>query len=222
MVSRRTFLGGLAVTTLSTAGCLGFGEEREIRSEYRYHASVNPTAPVSNATLYLPVPVRNGSVEFGDALTGDDGIRPDGWSYSIADTDRGPMLAVGTEDLQPADRPYEIELSVLAESEIDTRDARANEPTLSGKSTLQEGECEFPHPEEWDDRLGCYTYESAFYGEYEPTGTRVAVDATFGGENSWFKGGWTGNDYSDFAHGFVDGTGWAAGRGEFREGVGRY
>lgn len=222
MVSRRTFLSGLSVATLSMGGCLGFGEEREVRSEYRYHASVNPTTPVSRVTLFLPAPVRDGTVQFRDALTGDDGIRPAEWSYSISETDRGPMLAITVGDLEPANRPYEIVLDVLADSEIDTRDALATEPTLSGKSNVQEGACEFPHPAEWDDRLRCYTYDANFYGEYEPAGSSVAVDATLMGENSWFNGGWTGNEYMDFAHGFVDGTGWMSGQGQFRDGSGRY
>lgn len=222
MIPRRTFLSGFSAATVSIGGCLGFGEDREVRSEYRYHASVNPTAPLSNVTLRLPVPLRDGSVEFADALTGDEGIRPEGWSYAIVPTDRDPMLEVTIENLEPTNRPYSIELDVLSDGEIDTRDALENEPTLGGKSNLQGGECDFPHPDEWDDRLRCYTYESAFYGEYEPTETRVAVDATFTGENSWFNGGWTGNDYTDFTHGFVDGTGWVSGQGSFREGVGRY
>lgn len=203
-------------------GCLGLGEEREVRNEYSYHASVNPTAPVSNVTLYLPVPLRDGTVEFADVLTGDEGIRPEEWSYSIASTDRGPMLEITVEALEPTDRPYSIEWGVLADREIDTRAALETEPTLSGKSNVQERECDFPHPDEWDDRLRCYAYESVFYGAYEPTGTSVAVAATFVGENSWFQGGWTGNEYTDFAHGFVDGTGWASGQGGLRQGVGRY
>lgn len=222
MVSRRTFLSGLSAAAVSIGGCLGFGEDREVRSEYRYHASVNPPAPISNVTVRLPVPLRDGSVEFADALTGDEGIRPEDWSYAIVTTDRDPMLEISIETLEPTNRPYSIEMDVPSDAEIDTRDALETEPTLGGKSNLQEGACDFPHPDEWDDRLRCYTYESVFYGEYEPTGTSVAVDATFVGENSWFNGGWTGNDYTDFTHGFVDGTGWVSGRGSFREGVGRY
>jgi hypothetical protein len=222
MVSRRAFLGGLSAATASAGGCLGFGEPREVQSAYRYHASVNPTAAISDVTLYLPVPVRDGTVAFADALTGTEGIRPEDWSYAIVDTDRDPMLEIRVGTLAPTDRPYAIEIDVFAEAEIDTRDALATEPTLSGRSNLQERACSFPHPDEWDDRLRCYAYESAFYGEYEPTGTSVAVDATFTGENSWFAGGWTGNEYTDFAHGFVDGTGWASGQGSLRQGVGRY
>lgn len=222
MTSRRAFLGTLSAATLSVGGCLGFGTEREVRSEYRYYASINPPAPVSNVTLYLPVPLRDGVVAFTDALTGDAGIRPDDWSYAVVDTDRDPMLEITVERLTPADRPYSIELGVLSDAEIDTRDAMATEPTLGGKSNVREGPCDFPHPDDWDDGLRCYTYESAFYGDYDPTGPSVAVDATFTGENAWFAGGWTGNDYTDFAHGFVDGTGWTSGQGSVREGVGRY
>lgn len=104
MVSRRAFLSGFSAATVSIGGCLGFGEDREVRSEYRYHASVTPTARVSNVTLRFPVPLRDGNVEFADALTGDAGIRPEDWSHAIVSTDRAPMLEVTIENLEPTDR----------------------------------------------------------------------------------------------------------------------
>lgn len=61
MVSRRAFLSGFSAATVSIGGCLGFGEDREVRSEYRYHASVTPTARVSNVTLRFSVPLRDGT-----------------------------------------------------------------------------------------------------------------------------------------------------------------
>lgn len=222
MQTRRGFLAGCCLGGISMAGCLGFGEEREVLSEYRYHASVNPTATVSNVTLRSPVPASDGEAAFTDELGGDAGIRPTEWSYSVTDTDRGPMLEMTAEELTPGDRPYSIDFGVTADGEIDTREPLANEPTLSGTANRTQQECDFPHPAEWDDRLRCHTYESNFYGEFEPTGTSVAVDASLTGENAWFKGGWTGNEYTDFAHGFVDGTGWITGEGSIREGVGRY
>lgn len=222
MQTRRGFLTGCSIAGLSLAGCLGFGEEREVLSEYRYMASVNPTATVSNVTIRLPAPATDGEAAFAADLAGDAGIRPTEWSYAVAETDRGPMLEITVDELEPANRPYDLEFSVSADEEIDTREALANEPTLSGRSNRTQADCSFPHPDSWDDRLRCHSYESSFYGEFEPTGTSVAVDASLTGENAWFEGGWTGNDYTDFAHGFVDGTGWATGEGSIREGVGRY
>ncbi|MFT4885277.1 MAG: hypothetical protein ACI8U4_002799 [Natronomonas sp.] len=221
LTRRRLFAGAAAATTAATAGCLGFGEEREVTSTYYYSVDVNPTAPVSDVTFYLPVPVRDGESAFSDAITGD-GIRPEEWSYAIVDTDRGPMLEIGIDELQPESRPFNIEFDIASEDEIDTREALENEPTLQPKDDLQQVDCDFPHPDEWDDRLRCYTYEGAFYGTYEPTGTEVSLAARFTGENAWFTGGWNGNDYTDDVHGFVDGTGWTSARGGVREGVGNY
>ncbi|WP_336136154.1 hypothetical protein [Natronomonas amylolytica] len=221
MLTRRQLLAGTAAATAATAGCLGFGEEREVTSTYYYGVDVNPTAPVSDVTLYLPVPVRDGESAFSEAVTGE-GIRPEEWSYAVVDTERGPMLEIGIDELQPESRPFNIDLDVASEDEIDTRKPLENEPTLQPKADLQQVDCDFPHPDEWDDRLRCYTYEGALYGTYEPTGTEVSLAARFTGENTWFTGGWNGNDYTDDVHGFVDGTGWTTARGSVRAGVGNY
>jgi hypothetical protein len=221
-LTRRGLLAGAAaMTTAATAGCLGFGEEREVTSTYYYGVDVNPTAPVSNVTLYIPVPVSDGEAAFPEAITGG-GIRPEGWSYGIAETDRGPMLEVGVDELRPESRPFSIELDVASEDEIDTREALEAEPTLQPKENRQQVDCDFPHPKEWDDRLRCHTYEGAFYGTCEPTGTEVSLSVRWSGENAWFTGGWNGNEYTDEVHGFVDGTGWTSARGSVREGVGNY
>jgi hypothetical protein len=221
MPTRRDLLAGVAATTATTAGCLGFGQEREVTSTYYYSVDINPTATVSNVTLYLPIPVRDGEAVLADEIV-TSGIRPEDWSYAMADTDRGPMLEIGVDELRPESRPFGIELDAASDAEIDTREALDTEPTLQPKENVQQVDCDFPHPEEWDDRLRCYTYDGAFYGSYEPTGTDVSLAARFTGENAWFTGGWNGNDYTDDLHGTVDGTGWAVARGGFREGVGNY
>lgn len=219
MLSRRTLLGGMGAIGAMTAGCLG--GEREVLSRYGYMADIDPAAPLTDVTLYVPIPVLDGEPFLEDAIIGG-GIRPEEWSYSITDTEHGPMLAIDTAELQPGNRTYNIEFDSQADSEIDTREALDTEPTLHPKESVQSTECTFPHPEEWDDRLRCYTFQSHLYGEYEPTGTEVAMGISFTGENSWHNGGWTGNEYTEDTHGFVDGTGWVTSTGSFKEGVGRY
>lgn len=221
MPTRRALLGGIAATgTTSLAGCSNPFGEREYYREFDYQATVNPTASVTDVTLHLPVPVLDDEVAIEGRL--DDGIVPEEWALSITGTDRGPMLAIEADELRVRDRTYSVELQWTVEEEIDTREALENEPTLRPKDDVERVECDFPHPEDWADRLRCYSYVGSIAGEFEPRGTPVSVSASFFGANSWHNGGWSGNDYDDSVHGHVDGTGWADARGSFMEGVGTY
>lgn len=221
MPTRRALLGGIAAAApTSLAGCSNPLGEREYYREFGYQASVNPTGPVTGITLSVPAPVLDDAVAIEGRL--DDGIVPEAWALSIVETDRGPMLAIETDELRPPDGPYSVEIHWTVEAEIDTRNALQNEPTLRPKDDVEQVECDFPHPDDWDDRLRCYSYVGSISGAFEPTGTSVSVSASFFGANSWHQGGWSGNDYDDSLHGYVDGTGWTDAQGSFREGSGTY
>lgn len=222
MISRRALLGGITVASATAiSGCSGLGGDRDVRSEFVYTAEVNPTDAITDVTLYLPVPIVGGEVVITDRIT-DYAFEPDGWSLSIADTDSGPMLEVTVDEISARNRTYDMWIDWIIDEEIDTRNALENAPTLQPKDGIEQRECDFPHPEEWDDRLRCYSYDGRFYGGYEPTGTDVGISISLWGDNSWRNGGWRGNSYNDDLHGFVDGTGWAGGRGSLNEGIGTY
>lgn len=222
MVTRRGLLGGLtAVTVTAIAGCQSLSGAREVRSEFVYSAEIIPTSTITGVTIYIPIPIDDGTVVIEDRIN-DYAFEPDEWSVDLADTEHGPMLEVTVAEIRAQNRTYDMWIDWAVSEAIDTRKAFDNAVTLQPKSGSRQVECDFPHPDEWNDRLRCYSYEGRFYGEYEPTGTEVAVSASLSGDNAWYNGGWTANSYQDNVHGFVDGTGWATGPGSFREGIGSY
>lgn len=221
MPSRRSVLAGLATGgTTTLAGCSNQFGGREYYREFDYNVTVNPTAPISGVTMYVPAPVENDEVVVEDRL--DDGIVPEEWAVEVAETDTCPMLQISAEELPLRDSTYILETQWTVAEAIDTRNALENEPTLQPKAEIEQVECEFPHPEKWDDRLRCYDYVGSIFGDFEPAGTEVSVSTGFFGANSWHNGGWSGNDYDDRVHGYVDGTGWVYARGSFIEGSGNY
>lgn len=220
MPTRRALLGGVAAASTTVAGCSNPFGERQYYRDFNYEADVSPTDPITDATFYLPVPIAGDDVMISDRLY--DGIVPEEWSLDIVETDRGPMLEVIADELPVQNHTYNISIHWIVDEEIDTRNALENEAALQPKEDIEQVECNFPHPDDWEERLRCYSYTGRFFGEYEPAGTDVSVAARFSGENSWHNGGWRGNNYDDTVHGFVDGSGWVNGRGSFREGVGTY
>lgn len=220
MPTRRTILGGIAASGTSLAGCSNPFGEREYYREFGYSVNVNPTDPITNVTLYVPAPVLDDEVVVADRL--DDGLVPEEWSLAITETDRAPMLAVTADEIQTRNRTYSVDIQWTVDEEIDTRHALENEPTLRPKDDVEQVDCDFPHPDSWDDRLRCYSYVGSLFADFEPAGTDVSISTAFFGANSWHNGGWRGNDYDDSVHGHVDGTGWTDARGSFREGSGTY
>ncbi|WP_348607085.1 hypothetical protein [Halobaculum rarum] len=110
----RVVLVVVAVVILLAAGVLAAGvwqftrpapESYSHTAEYR--ASIQPDATLTNVTLYLPLPAENGTSSVGDALVaGSPGVvdAPANWSFEIAETEYGPMLAVSLPTLEPAYR----------------------------------------------------------------------------------------------------------------------
>lgn len=222
MVKRRQILAAATASAASAlAGCNVLGGDRDVVNQYTYELNVEPATTVSNATLYAPLPVRDGEAALPDLVDGTVAQLPDDWTTGRADTDRGPMLELVAPTLDPDGGPYYAMETVDATDEIDTREALATEPVLEPRSNDQQVECDFPHPDSWDDRLRCYTYESDLYGTYDG-GASTLISAGLWGENGWWNGGWSGNEYLDRVSGTVTGDGWTTATGGFREGVGSY
>jgi len=102
------------VVLLVVVGAVGFAlyqftrpapESYTHTAEYR--ASVQPDATLTNVTLYLPLPVESGASPVGDALvagSSDAVDAPPDWTFAVAETEYGPMLAVSVPTLEPAYR----------------------------------------------------------------------------------------------------------------------
>lgn len=222
MSNRRAFLASVAAGIAGgLAGCSILGGEREVISQYTYELNVEPSDSISEAILYAPTPIENGEAALSDLVEDARGQLPNTWSYEFVDTDRGPMLEIRTPELIPDEGPYYTSVSGEVDDEIETREALTTEPVLGPRSNIDQVECDFPHPDAWEDRLRCYSYESEMYGEYDG-GIPTLISVGLWGENSWWNGGWNGNEYLDRVSGTVTGDGWASASAGFREGMGNY
>lgn len=110
-MDRRLRVALVAVVLLVVVGAVGFAlyqftrpapESYTHTAEYR--ASVQPDATLTNVTLYLPLPVENGTSPVGDALvagSSDTVDAPPGWTFEVTETEYGPMLALSVPELAP-------------------------------------------------------------------------------------------------------------------------
>ncbi|QLC50024.1 hypothetical protein HWN40_07105 [Methanolobus zinderi] len=82
------------------------------QSSYNYEISIKTNETLDNLTLYLPLPVLNGSSSIGEEfVTRDFYESSPGWNFSLVDTMYGPMLSVETETLRPVYRSRPIPIS---------------------------------------------------------------------------------------------------------------
>ncbi|MFB6130769.1 MAG: hypothetical protein ABEJ28_08120 [Salinigranum sp.] len=73
-------------------------------SDYAYRVHVAPSATVTNVTLLVPLPVRDGEPVV-DAATVSHPFTPDGWAYDVVETEYGPMLRIRADEI-PTDPTY--------------------------------------------------------------------------------------------------------------------
>ncbi|MFB6171816.1 MAG: hypothetical protein ABEJ23_04730 [Haloarculaceae archaeon] len=74
-------------------------------SSYRYDATIATNATLTNATLYLPVPTRDGEPLFDAATVAVERSTPSSdvavdWNATLVETDRGPMLALTAAEIE--------------------------------------------------------------------------------------------------------------------------
>lgn len=189
--------------------------------QFTYELNIEPAEPVTEATLYLPVPSQNGEPALSTLVDDTVAHLPSTWTNEVIQTDRGPMLSLEATEIDPAAGPYYPTVSVDVSREIDTREALDTEPGLSSRSSVEQVDCDFPYPDRWEGRLRCYRYQSALYGEY-PEEVSTVISVGLSGANSWWQGGWNGNEYSNRVSGSVTGKGWITASASFLQGSGNY
>jgi hypothetical protein len=255
----RTVLLALAVVALVGVLALGavlYGFTRpdpgSLEHTYRYELAVEPAADLSNVTLYVPVPVENGSSPVAAAVvdgTPAASVAGDpGWTASVVDTEYGPMLALSTPDLparyvrRPPPQPipedpgvtppptatprsqldaYRVVVELPAEGVVDTETPLESEPTLQPRIDAAETDCPTPVT----DRAVCRSFETRAYLSYDaPADAETTVVVSYEGRNTWFAGGWTGNEFSQRTSVVAagPGEGWVAMPVEETTGLGRY
>ncbi|GGL52185.1 hypothetical protein [Halocalculus aciditolerans] len=223
--------------------------EESYEHEYEYRVTVDPNETLTNATLYLPAPVENGS-SIVDARIENTS---DGVATEVVETARGPMLAVTADRLPPKyenrseplptptgtagettsgattstaqstrryREPYQWVVTVSVNETIDTKTPDTGEPLLRPRENVTRTACGSGYGD-----ATCYAFDTAVYASYDaPANATTQVAVVFAGRNTWFAGGWTGNEYEERV--FVDlageEDGWRRVNGSARWGFGRY
>lgn len=212
--------------------------------EYEYSLYVQPDAPLSNVTVYLPAPVdADGEpVDIGRVAVAE---APPG-TARLVETEYGPMLAVDLDRLPagevavgpanetasaPANRttggnetwlaPYELRVTVETNETIDTRAPDGSEPLLSPREAVRTVACGDTEAR----GATCRTFDTRVFLRYDaPADATVQLGVRLEGRNWWFAGGWTGNSYAESVVGEFTGPqdGWQELTGETAVGSGNY
>lgn len=144
------------------------------------------------------------------------------------------VTAEGDEDVEPdpatgAPTSHDLHVSVEVPGDIDTRNATETEPLLAPTLNATPVECDWPHPDDWDDRLRCLEFDTRFRLQYDADvaagngSPRVGLSVEHGGSNAWWVYGWSGNEYRQRARlDAVGRTGWLRADGLLVEGEGNY
>lgn len=141
-----------------------------------------------------------------------------GWHERIDPDEYDPDdPTMGVQD----DGSFTFSVSLATDRTIDTADPFGSEPLLTTTDELREIDCWGPASE--TER--CYEYDSYGYASYEAADeTVVYVRTGLEGRNEWFSGGWSGNNYREYASIELAGpqAGWFVTTGTLDVGSGNY
>lgn len=224
----------LAILSLAP-GCLG-PQEGSLEHGLRYEVAVDAEEELRDVEVLAPVPVRDGEV-----LGLENASVPEGWEADLVETRRGEMLRIRADripapteftpvPLEPGETPTgptpnvtrretEVRVEVTLNRSIDTRDPLTGEYTLRPKGEVEDAECEPVYPD-----ATCFTFTAPVRLNYSPASASPGVLVTLDGYNTWFSGGWTGNEFNEvlsLPRGSTS-PGWINATGRLRAGVGNY
>lgn len=141
-----------------------------------------------------------------------------GWYERIDPDEYDPNdPTMGVQD----DGSFRFTVSLATDRTIDSADPFGTEPLLTMTDELREIDCWGPASE----TARCYEYDSYGYASYEAADeTIVYVHTGLEGRNEWFSGGWSGNNYREYASIELAGpqSGWYVTTGTLEVGSGNY
>lgn len=193
--------------------------DSSLRSSYDYNVRLTTDSTLSNATLYLPLPVINNTSSVGmDIIEHHFNSHDPSWEYSIVDTEHGLMLSMKNEKA----RSIDLSTMVLSDQTIDTMNPLSNEMVLMPKYNLTHNV----------NASGAYSrtseqfdYESRVYASYETSSNaNTSISIYMTGHNEWWIGGWQYNSYWENMEIKLSGSqdGWTTVNGQLVTGEGTY
>jgi len=227
-MTRRPVLAVLLAVLTLTAGCSFLAPNPEsYTSTYEYSVGVDATGTLSDVTIRVPLPQRD-----GDAVVDANAVAPndtvDGMDAAMVDTEHGPMLELTASEFVVETRYFRVveadgmgRREEIDDSEYDPENPdhqRVSQRTVTvsvTRSATYPIETRTPVgaspafvpdatrgltdcPFPYRDETACFAYDAPVYLSYESSAsTRVSGVVAVYGSNEWFAGGWTGNSYVD-------------------------
>jgi hypothetical protein len=165
-----------------------------LSSTYSYTCTITTDSPLSNVTLFIPVPadIRGNSPVVERFSTRDITGIPGDWSVSLYDTGKATMVRISTPSIPPGENisekyPLTFVLSSEMESDrvIDSRDPEQNSALFRPIREVRQVSC----PSDSSTVNGtplCYHYLTSLYADYQASpGTMVEISSSITGNNTW-------------------------------------
>ena len=234
----RVSLGLLLVILIAAVSV--FAYQAYVEKAYReslsgtwsYTCTITTDSPLSNVTLFIPVPADrsgNSPIVAGFSTRDIDGI-PDNWEVTLYDTGKATMVkiavpAIAVPNGTSPSNPLAIRMSaeLKADTVIDTADPINSSAMFRPVGDLVQVPC--PAGTAVQGSPSCYRYTTSLYADYETApDASVSISATLTGRNSWriFEPG--SNEYETGVNLQMSGAqhGWSAMSGTLAEHIGQY
>ena len=193
-----------------TAGIVGYDQEP---------APVNFTYDVVETQHGRMLAITTDRIEVSKVYYREEENETMGWRERIPAEEydpTDPSMGVRT------DGRFEFTVTLVSDESIETADPFGREPLLTPAYNRTQVEC---HPGNPTETQRCYEYGSRMYATYDTdANTTVSLGVELSGRNEWFSGGWSGNEYRQWAslEQRGPGTGWYRVTGNLEVGVGNY
>jgi len=192
---------------------------------YSYTCTLTTDSPLSNVTLFIPVPADpSGSSPVVAGFSSRDiaGI-PDDWTIALYDTGKATMVKVTTPSIAGTG-PATIAMAAdfASGTLIDTRDPLNNSAMFRPVGEIRQIPCS---PDTTRGSPACYYYGTSLYAEYDAApGATVTISETLLGRNTWTIFGPGSNGYETAVSLEMKGEqhGWSPMSGTLTDHIGMY
>ena len=193
---------------------------------YSYTCTITTDSPLSNVTLFIPVPADlsgNSPVVAGFSTRDIAGI-PDDWEVTLYDTGKATMVKITTPAISSGAGPATIWMAadLASDTVIDTLDPFTNSALFRPAGEIRQIPCA---PDRIQGSPLCYHYVTSLYADYDAApGARVTISSTVAGRNTWYIFEPGSNEYETAVSLQMSGAqhGWSTMSGTLADHIGMY
>jgi hypothetical protein len=200
---------------------------------YSYSCTITTNSPLSNVTIFIPVPADpsgNSPVVAGFSAHDIAGI-PNDWEVTLYDTGKATMVKITTPLITPSSQtspanPSAIRMAAELKSDtvIDTRDPVNNSALFRPVGEIGQIPCA-PDRSVIQGSPLCYRYVTSLYADYRAApDASVNISATLVRRNTWHIFGPGSNEYDTAVSLQMSGDhhGWSTMTGTLTDSIGSY